>query len=257
MTTIRTPLSNEEGITRLEVIDELVTSKGWERAAILATIVRLPGQGSRTDLATSPNAGKFLTAEQFADLGISGLRKADTVRKYVQRWLDANGEYPEYGAKVDLPVKRWPPVDPSDGGSRATPSNIERMVRENREHAEAAIRGLAEGGLDHVDDGSVEKLVHGAATARPVPTRAGVGRELNDRAGDAPFDSPPRPYPDAPRDEMRMDVHRDQAALAGAIARIKWDFDDPARREHLEPEVIRAAYDDLANLIAELEGAVV
>jgi len=248
LTTIRTPLSAEEGIARLGVIDQLVTAKGWERAAILATLIRLPGSGGNPD-------SRVYTAEQLAKEGISGLRDPDTIRKYVQRWLDANdGEYPEFGVKIKLPELRWPPVDPSDRGTRMSAKQVEKQVRESREIAEAAIRGLADGGLEHLDDDEVEELVHQASAARPAPAGRGHGRSVRDRTGDAPFDLPPRSHIGGHEDERRMNVHRDQANLAAAITRIKWDFDTPALRDHLELEVIQAAYDDLAEIIVALQG---
>jgi len=57
------------------------TATGWERAAIVAAFVQLPGRGSR---ATEERRTTFFTAEEFATLGIGGLKSDRTIRIYVQ-----------------------------------------------------------------------------------------------------------------------------------------------------------------------------
>jgi len=108
---------------------EWLTDRQWKLAAKLAAVVRLPGSGSHNK--QKPATG-FLTCDEFAARGIRGLRKGDTVRLYVQRWLDANdGEYPELGKTVVLPDDEWPPTRTgtdgyeSDEGLRRT---IDRIV---------------------------------------------------------------------------------------------------------------------------------
>ena len=84
-TTVTIPASIEEATSRLGAIERLLTATGWERAAIVAAFVRLndgPGQPQ-----SITNNGNTLSTVGFADLGITGLRKADTVRLYVQAWL--------------------------------------------------------------------------------------------------------------------------------------------------------------------------
>ena len=106
--TVHIPATIEEATETLTGIESLLTKKGWERAAIVAAFVRLPGQGARTDL-TSGDSPK--SAEQFSALGISGLRDPKVVRAYVQNWLDEhNGIYPEPGADVVVPKTPWPPT---------------------------------------------------------------------------------------------------------------------------------------------------
>ena len=58
----------------------MLLASDWERAAIVAAFVEMPGQGARSDLASS---SEVLSPEQFAALGIVGLKSKDTVRRYL------------------------------------------------------------------------------------------------------------------------------------------------------------------------------
>jgi len=115
MTTIKIPKSIEEVMTELGELGELLTAGGWKRAALLATVVRLPGSGGRKDRAAKRDTA-FCSCDEFASLDIKGLRSANTVRLYVQRWLDANdGQYPTLGDRVTQPADDWPPEERSLG----------------------------------------------------------------------------------------------------------------------------------------------
>jgi len=88
--TIHIPDTLEEAVESLNGIDNLLTAKGWERAAIVAAFVRLPDKR---------------TVDAFTARGIAGLTHEDTVRRYVLVWLaQSDGVYPEPGADVELPA---------------------------------------------------------------------------------------------------------------------------------------------------------
>lgn len=124
---IKTPITLKDARERLATLDQLVLAKEWERAAIVATFVRLdtpPGPKDMKDVS-------YLTPLTFAEMGVVGLASAPTVRKYVRAWLDNNdGQYPAYGKTVTLPTVPFPSLRGTDGynspdGLRST---IERAI---------------------------------------------------------------------------------------------------------------------------------
>lgn len=97
---------------------EFATALEWERAAIVAAYVRLANQPGRPT-AETVTVDRY-SPEQFADLGIYGLRSKTTVRRYVERWLDANdGTYPNPGEDVTLPARPWDDQDARDARAEA------------------------------------------------------------------------------------------------------------------------------------------
>ncbi len=77
--------------------------RGWERAALVYAWTE-PQRGARTDLLQ--NRSKLSLAE-FADIGIVGLTKWDTVANYRQQWAD-------HGTDMDLvPGGPWPATWPT------------------------------------------------------------------------------------------------------------------------------------------------
>jgi hypothetical protein len=173
------------------MIDRLLTTKGWERAAILATIVRLPGSGGHPDRANRRT--EVCSAEQLAEHNIPGL-SANTIRTYVQRWLDANGgKYPKADADIKLPATSWPPVDPSDGGSRTTARNIGRQIAAKPELAQAAAEALVAGAIEHVAETTNRELMQASGRKiiqGPKPPAGAVPRSK-------PRPKPPEPDHDA------------------------------------------------------------
>jgi hypothetical protein len=149
---IHTPASLAEADRRLTDIERVLMARGWERAAILATVVRLPGSGRKAE-------SGFCSPNEYADRRIPGLLKHEVIRTYVQRWLDANGgTYPDADTDIELPSTPWPPIDKGDAGSRATPSNIGRQMAANPELAQAAAEALAEGAIERVSGAVVREL---------------------------------------------------------------------------------------------------
>lgn len=181
MTKIQVPRTPKGVMKELGEVGELLTATEWKRAALLASVVRLPGRGARREERTTT----FFTANSFADLGITGLRSDKTVHLYVQRWLDANdGVYPELGSRVELPDLDWPPTRTgTDGyGSGAGAARmIERIVEKHGpEVIAAAVRrpDIARA-VDRDQEASREVLKASVARA-PRPT----AREPSGAAGD-------------------------------------------------------------------------
>lgn len=126
MTTITTPASLEEAKRQLGGLGELITAKKWERAAIVATFVRLAEREGRPSSGTATSGS--LTPAEFAAFGINGLRSRMSVTKYVQAWLDTHdGTYPKAGRRVVLPAEEFPPMRTGTDGF-ATDSGAERTI---------------------------------------------------------------------------------------------------------------------------------
>ncbi|ODR23056.1 hypothetical protein [Mycolicibacterium porcinum] len=104
-TTIQIP-SDLNGVTRL------MTARQWERAAIVWAYVA-PQQGKRTSAKTS---GSRCSIEDFAALGLSGLRSISTVRMYYRTWDAAirsgHAQPVNPGDTIAEPDLPWEPVQP-------------------------------------------------------------------------------------------------------------------------------------------------
>lgn len=159
MTTVSIP-SSLKGVTdKLGSLGELIRVREWEKAALVAAFVRLEDHGGRP--VGTASSSRFLSTRGFAELGIVGLRSKDTVRLYVQRWLDVHeGIYPEPGAKVTLPDLDWPPTRTGTDGYEST------------EGAEATIEKLAEKHPEVVARAARKPVVAEAIAADPVATGA-------------------------------------------------------------------------------------
>jgi hypothetical protein len=128
VTTIKIPASIEDAVDHLGSLEQLLVAKDWERAAIVAAFVRLGKQG------VSPSkANGGLSTDEFAALGIAGLKSKTTVQTYVKRWLKhTDGIYPEAGAKVLLPEAEWEPTRTGTDG-HSTKKGMEDKLEEMAE----------------------------------------------------------------------------------------------------------------------------
>lgn len=146
MTMITIPRTIEGVDRRNAEINGVYTTTGWERAALLASVVQLPGSGGPANRRSA-----VCSAEQYAERKVPGLSSANTVRLYVQRWLDAHdGLHPQPGAKVELPDLAWPPVDKSDAGSRVAADPAKAVAQVIDKHgAEAFIAATVDSLTGH------------------------------------------------------------------------------------------------------------
>lgn len=117
---IKLPVSLTAAEKRLASIDSLVTSRGWERAAIVAAFVRSGGQGSYQQEQEQKLEKQLLTPSEFAAKGIQGLRHRNTVAAYRDLWL-ATGRPAVPGKLVDLDGLG------EEAEAAATPSELDPM----------------------------------------------------------------------------------------------------------------------------------
>jgi hypothetical protein len=148
---------------QLGELGALVYATEWHRAAILAAFVTVTeGQGKRTDRLLS--SGK-LTAVQFAELGIVGLRSPVTVARYVEAWNAAvdNGKAKPVkpGQRVALPDLDWP----------YEPKNLREARKRDPEKAAAYERAAKDAGV------SANTVVQVANT--PAAVRAAILADPN------------------------------------------------------------------------------
>jgi hypothetical protein len=117
LTTIQVPASIEEARNSLNGLGGLITAKEWERAALVYAFTRdgEPGEHwaeKRNDTINKrTGSGTLLSTREFAALGISGLRRKNTVALYRKAWQEAMGRNwvssATPGDPVDLPSKPW------------------------------------------------------------------------------------------------------------------------------------------------------
>jgi hypothetical protein len=111
MTTFTIPVDPTKADDLATELGELATATEWKRAAIVYARVQV-GQhgGDRTKTRTDLDSGK-LTTEQYALLGIHGLRSKTTIRAYWRAWDNAINEGVaepvSLGDEVGLPDAEW------------------------------------------------------------------------------------------------------------------------------------------------------
>lgn len=118
MDKVTIPASIEEATERLEGLGALLTATGWERAAIVYAFTTLEDSdgGDAATRATRNTARGLLSCNEFAALGIHGLKSGNSVRLHHQRWAEhGRAKTVKPGQTVTLPTVEWPPIDPRVG----------------------------------------------------------------------------------------------------------------------------------------------
>lgn len=102
------PASVGGATKKLAELSGLIRASEWERAAIVATFVETSEQG--VGIRQAGKARSSLSAQEFAALGIVGLRSKDTVRRYVDAWNSLGIGRPTPGERFDVEdLPDWPP----------------------------------------------------------------------------------------------------------------------------------------------------
>jgi hypothetical protein len=131
--TITIPRSISAAGKQLAGVDQLLTAKQWERAAIVFAF---------TADGRTRNSGKAeMSFKDFAAQGIRGLTDKSVVAEYHRIWQAAvdTGDAPEVepGDAVVLPTVKWPGRQDADGQKRYVakdPSSIARAINAMDEH---------------------------------------------------------------------------------------------------------------------------
>lgn len=198
MTTIRIPATFEGRRAALTDRGRLLTATEWERAALVATDVRLDARGGdrrSPEAINGRNAIDLLSPELYADLGIVGLRSHHTVLVYARAWLDRFPR-PEPGEQIETPDLDWPPTTgedswysgiddkeaikaqaDEDGTGKAKALDIAK----NTKAMGAAIKGSLK-----VAEAAATALVEGEAVAElDLDVFIGLSKAVDDRRGTA------------------------------------------------------------------------
>ena len=133
-TTVAIPATIEEAVGALNGIDALLTAKGWERAAIVYAFTA-DQQGTQGD---QKKVSDRLGINEFANLGITGLTSAPTVRIYRNAWAEHGEPDIQPGDTVTLPTTKFPPRDDTNFGTRVSPDKAALTVSEWSPEAKAA-----------------------------------------------------------------------------------------------------------------------
>lgn len=143
--TVRIPATLEDLGDALNSRGRLMQNTRWEVAAFCAAFVHIEDSqgGDRRSKANTP-LNRESTAE-FAARGFHGLKQPSTVRRYVRAWLDEHdGIYPEQGALVVLPEKKFPKQTSSSHQLVTNPDAVRHAIRTRPEIAAAALTALDE-----------------------------------------------------------------------------------------------------------------
>ena len=176
---ITIPSTIDDACEALGVLGKLITARKWERSAIVAAFVRIAPQRGGDPSTNATNRIGFESPIEFANRGIVGLTTPDSVRKYVQAWLDAHdGKYPKPGATRRLPHGPFPPMRTGTDGYSSTDGAAETIERIIRQHGAAAVID----GLANMPDEHVEDIVAAAREQRPDAAARGSTRAIRERA---------------------------------------------------------------------------
>jgi len=139
--TIQIPATIEEAVAQLGGLGQLLTAKGWERAAIVYAFTHDTPRGSVGRGRVRSEKSETYSLKEFADLKIHGLMSWATVQEHRENWKEAmaNGwvEPVAPGDKVVLPTEPYPP-SPRDGqGKRiGVHAPVEAKLKEVKRLAE-------------------------------------------------------------------------------------------------------------------------
>jgi hypothetical protein len=106
MTTVTIPNSKDGAIQKLIGISTLGSAIEWERAAIVATLVEAKRRGRPR--AGKPRGFRKHSINDFARLGIPGLRSPKTIRVYLRIWEMTGLPIPNPGETINLPSQPFP-----------------------------------------------------------------------------------------------------------------------------------------------------
>jgi len=160
MTTITVPATMDGAEARLGELEHVATSAGWERAAIVWAYVT-PGNVQLS------SAGPPYSINGFAQLGLPGLRRTDSVRHYYSCWQwaidNAKAMPARPGVPATLPDVPWPPV-PAAARLVGNPQLRDALT------AQAAVDGV--GASKVLDVAANPRAVAAAIKASPALAKA-------------------------------------------------------------------------------------
>ena len=130
------PRNRQDAAHKLGELSALAAAREWERAAIIALLVR-PGKPGRkcSNVRPKDTQGTY-NINEFVRLGIYGFRSCDSVRAYLRAWGLSGLATPEWGQKIELPHNEFPDVETLYGRVGADESTQELDPWEDEEAPE-------------------------------------------------------------------------------------------------------------------------
>jgi hypothetical protein len=172
MTTIDIPITLAKARSALAGIDQLLTAKGWERAAVVYAFTR-DGQG---DNQHRPKRADALSFTAFAQLGIRGLTKRHVVAEYHRIWAnaveDGHAQPCAPGEQVKLPTIEYPGRQDAAGKKRYTEQNPSSFARHINTLPPDQRDTFVEAMTDDLSVDAVDAIVERTVTKAPVTAKA-------------------------------------------------------------------------------------
>lgn len=106
------PRDKEAALNKLADLSAVAASREWERAALVALMVRQGKAGRPRKNVTNVRdiSGKQESISEFTRHGVYGFRSQDAVRAYLKAWELGGMPMPEYGQKAELPKGEFPDI---------------------------------------------------------------------------------------------------------------------------------------------------
>jgi hypothetical protein len=112
-TEIYMPKDRTMAVNKLGELSALAASREWERAALIALIVR-PTSGKRgrpAKMRNSSHSAEQMTMAEFIRMGIYGFRSAHAVNAYLKAWKIGGMDTPVFGQKAEMPNVEFPDAE--------------------------------------------------------------------------------------------------------------------------------------------------
>lgn len=207
---IRIPASIDEAVSSLNGLAALLTAKQWERAAIVYAFTEPGNGGPRTGL----DQGQ-LSLREFAELGISGLRRRERVSAYRDAWQSAidqgKARALNPGNVAELPDLPWEDFFLDPAPTSVVQRSAFRAVVSDPEQFRAALRDAPE-----IVEAVTQRIMEVPATR--VMAEAKLAEPIRER------EVSPEPRPE-PRRDYEGDAIRGISLLVPglrAVTRGEW-----------------------------------
>jgi hypothetical protein len=110
-TEIYMPKDRQTAAHKLGELSAVASSREWERAALIALLVKSAGRGRpKKTTNVRDNSTQQYTITEFTKIGIYGFRSQDSVRASLKAWSLSGLPVPVFGTKTELPTVEYPEV---------------------------------------------------------------------------------------------------------------------------------------------------
>jgi hypothetical protein len=109
-TVVYMPKDKTAAVNKLAELSALAASREWERAALVALLVRPTGgkRGRPSKMETSRHSAEQCSLADFLRIGIYGFRSKEAVSAYLKAWQIGGLDTPTFGQKAEMPSIEFP-----------------------------------------------------------------------------------------------------------------------------------------------------